>query len=148
MFIDDIKANGSLHILLQDYLGNTKVDFRTNNLVVTPGKNFIASRVIGTASAVMSHMALGTNSTAPVTANTTLAAEISPTARAAVSASATGNEITYTSTFGPGVASGTLVEAGIFNASTAGTMLSRTTFNAVNKDVSDTLVVTWKITIN
>lgn len=39
---------------------------RNQNLVVTVGKNFIASRMAGTSSQVMSHMAVGTGTASAV----------------------------------------------------------------------------------
>jgi hypothetical protein len=57
------------------------------------------------------------------------------------------NTVTYVSTFAAGNATGTLVEAGLFNASVAGTMLARTTFTAIPKGAGDTLTITWVLTI-
>jgi hypothetical protein len=55
--------------------------------------------------------------------------------------------VQYVSTF-PATAAyvGAIQEAGVFNALTAGTMLSRTVFAAVNKTASDTLTITWRVT--
>jgi len=41
-----------------------------------------------------------------------------------------------------------LTEAGIFNASTSGNMLCRTKFDVVNKSATDTLAITWVVTIS
>jgi len=51
-------------------------------------------------------------------------------------------------TFGAGVGTGAVTEAGIFNASSAGTMLCRTTFSVINKAAADTLGITWTVTVN
>ena len=40
-----------------------------------------------------------------------------------------------------------IAEAGIFNAGAAGTMLARATFTAINKGASDTLAITWTVTV-
>jgi hypothetical protein len=75
------------------------------------------------------------------------------------------NTITYACTFLPGVGTGAIVEAGIFNESspsgttsgnagsyastrTGGTMLCRTTFAVVNKGADDTMSITWTVTIS
>jgi hypothetical protein len=47
-----------------------------------------------------------------------------------------------------GVGTGAISEAGIFNASSGGTMLCRTVFPVVNKQASDTIAITWTITIS
>ena len=54
----------------------------------------------------------------------------------------------YTSSFEGGDATGAVTEAGIFNAATSGTMLCRTTFDVINKGASDTMSVTWTITVS
>jgi hypothetical protein len=140
-----IKATGALRLVLSKADG-TSEEFDFKNLVVTVGKEFVASRMVGTASNVMSHMALGSGTTAPAAGNTTLGTELGRVALAgAVAAS---NVVTYTATFSAGTATGAVTEAGIFNASSAGTMLCRTVFSVVNKGVDDALSVTWTITIS
>ena len=90
-------------------------------------------------------MAVGTDSTAPAAGNTTLGAEV---ARVAVtSATASTNTVTYVATFGAGVGTGALTEAGLFNAASVGTMLSRTTYSVINKGSGDEMTVTWVITV-
>lgn len=145
---EQLKATGELLINVYGEDGKLKDSRYINNLVVTVGKNFIASRMAGTASAVMSHMAVGTGGTAPVAGNTTLEAEVAGSRTALTGATNTNNTITYTATFGAGVGTGALVEAGIFNAASAGTMLARTTFAVVNKGASDTVSISWTVTIS
>ena len=141
-----LKATGKLDIILKDSDGNIKQELHVPNLVVTVGKNFIASRMVGTSSPVMSHMAIGTNATAPVSANTTLGTEV---ARVALSsATATANTVSYSATFPAGTGTGAITEAGIFNAASSGTLLCRTTFAVVNKSASDVLTINWNVTIN
>jgi hypothetical protein len=146
MVNDLIKATGELTIVLLDKNQGIKQKIHVPNLVVSVGKEFIADRMIGTDSAVMSHMSVGTSNSNLATANTELVAEL---ARVELdSAVRTTNTIRYTATFAPGTGSGALVEAGIFNAGTAGTMLCRTTYEVVNKDAADTLIINWDVTIN
>lgn len=49
-------------------------------------------------------------------------------------------------TFGPGNAVGAITEAGVFTASSGGTMLARQVFAVINKDSDDSLEITWEIT--
>lgn len=115
------------------------------NLIVSSGKAFIASRIIGTAQNPMSHMALGSNSTGAVNGDSTLGTELGRVVL--TSATSLDNVVTYTATFGAGVATGGIQEAGIFNASSAATMGARTTFPIVNKSPTDILAVSWTWTI-
>ena len=47
-----------------------------------------------------------------------------------------------------GEGTGALTEAGIFNASSSGTMLCRTEFSVVNKGASDSMTITWTVTVS
>ena len=142
---DYISAKGDLKVVLLDSNGKQKDLREINNLVVTVGKNHIASRLAANTAAVMSHMAVGSTNTSPVATQTTLGSEL---ARVALdSTSVTNATATYTATFPAGTGTGTLTEAGIFNASSSGTMLCRTQFNEVNKDAADTIVITWNVTV-
>ncbi len=56
--------------------------------------------------------------------------------------------VTYVCAFSAGEGTGALTEAGIFNASSSGTMLCRTEFNVVNKGASDSMTITWTVTVS
>jgi hypothetical protein len=47
-------------------------------------------------------------------------------------------------TFGPGVDTGAITEAGLFSASSSGTMFARQVFSVVNKGAGDTFILTCK----
>ena len=143
---DQLKASGALRVVLTGPNGEVKEEHEFKNLVVTVGKNFVASRMVGTASNVMSHMAIGSDGTTPAAGNTALGGELGRVALA--SATATDNVVTYAATFPAGTGTGAVVEAGVFNAGTAGTMLCRTTFAVVNKGADDAMSVTWTVTIS
>lgn len=138
------KLTGKVHVTVTNEHGEV-VEQRAANLVVTTGKNFTASRMVGIASNVMSHMALGSSSTAAAVGDTALGAELGRVALTAGTAAT--NVVTYTATFGTGVATGGVQEAGIFNASSAGTMLCRVVFAVVNKGANDTIAITWTVTV-
>ncbi len=143
---EHINVSGALRIVVTGPDGKVKEEREIPNLVVTVGKNFIASRMVGTTSATMSHMAIGADSTAPTAGNTALGSELG---RVALSSSeAANNVVTYQATFPAGTGTGAVVEAGILNASSAGTLLCRTTFAVVNKSVNDSMSITWTVTIS
>jgi len=120
-----------------------------DNLVVTAGKGFVAARMIGTSAGVMSHMEVGTGTTNPAAGNTTLESAVSSSRTAfTTSAAVSGAIVTYVTAFGAGVGTGALTEAGIFNASSGGTMLCRTEFDVVNKGSADTMTITWTVTVS
>ncbi len=142
---DQVTAKGRLHVELLDADGGILKIREFDNLVVTSGLTFLAARAVGTPT-IMSHMAVGTGTAAAALGNTALGAE---NGRVALSTSTSAaNVITYTATFGPGVGTGSVSELGLFNASSAGTMLARTVFTAIPKDAPMTLTVTWTITLS
>ena len=139
------KATGKVNIVVRDKNGKVKEDFTVPNLVVDTGLAFIASRMEGVDDAIMSHMAVGTDITAAAGDDTALGTEL---ARVTCSGAANGANMVYTSEFDAGTGTGSLTEAGIFNASSGGTMLCRTVFAVINKGLADTMTVTWTITIS
>jgi hypothetical protein len=143
---EQLKATGSLRVVVTGKDGQVKEEHDFKNLVVTVGKNFVASRMVGTASAVMSHMAIGEDDTAAAAGDTALGTEVGRVSLAG--ATATTNVVTYTATFPAGTGTGAIVEAGILNAASAGTLLCRTVFAVVNKGADDAMSVTWTVTIS
>ena len=143
---ENLKASGSLRVVVTGADGKVKEEHDFKNLVVTVGKNFVASRMVGTSAAVMSHMAIGSDNTPAAAGDTALGTELGRVALAG--ASAVNNVVTYTATFPAGTGTGAVVEAGIFNAGSAGTMLCRTVFAVVNKGVDDAMSITWTVTIS
>ncbi len=147
---DMIKAKGALSVELFDENGALKDHFELNNLVVNLGLAFIASRMKDATATAMTHMAVGTSSTAAAAAQSALVTELARvalTSTTLVTTTVANDAIQYVATFGAGVGTGAITEAGLFNAGSSGTMLSRTVFAAINKGALDTLTITWKITI-
>jgi hypothetical protein len=141
-----LKLKGELLVTVRDEKGNIKEEFKVPNLVVTAGKVYIASRITSGSTTVMSHMAIGTGTATPAVANTTLGTEAGRVSLASFSASS--NTVTATATFPAGTGTGAITEAGIFNASSSGTMLCRTTFPVVNKAAGDSIAITWVVTVS
>ncbi len=142
---------GRLIIELFDEDGNLKDYREVANLIVDAGKAFIAQSILKTTNspAAMTHMGIGTSSTAAAGAQTALVSEIGT--RQAVTPSnvtvtVTNDSAQYVATFAAGNGTGAITEAGLFNASSAGTMLARTVFAVVNKAAGDSMSITWKVT--
>ena len=150
MVNENLKLSGQLNIVLKDKAGNVKDSREVKNLVVNAGLAYIASRMTGTSKSVMSHMALGSGTTAAAAGQTDLVSVLgSREALDSTTISGTNNEkVVYVSSFEAGDATGAVTEAGIFNAATSGDMLCRTVFSVVNKAADDTLSITWTITLS
>lgn len=147
MIENKLSVTGRLSVVLRDAAGKVKQSQDIPNLVVNTGLAFIAGRMKDTTDAAMSHMAVGSGTTAAAAGNTALETQIGSRV-SLTSTTVTANATAYVATFAAGTGTGAITEAGIFNASTAGTMLCRTVFSVVNKGVDDTLQITWTITLN
>jgi len=144
MIQDNLKLKGRLSLVLTDEGGNVKDERDIDNLVVTAGKGFVASRMKDATATAMSHMASGTSTTAAAAGDTTLAAE---NARVALtSTTVSSNDVVYVGTFPAATGTGAITEAGILNAASAGTLLCRTVFSVINKGSADSLTITWTVT--
>ena len=146
--IENLKATGKVKIQRFDSAGAMVQELNVPNLVVTSGKNYIAAKMVATTNSPvsMTHMAIGTGTGTPGASDTTLGTQ---TGRVSLSSSnVSNNSITYTATFPAGTGDGAITEAGIFNSSTDGTMLCRTTFPVVNKSSGDTIAITWVVTVS
>jgi hypothetical protein len=141
MINDNFKLKGKLSIAIND-----EVVQEVDNLVVTDGKEFVASRMKDATATAMSHMAIGTGSTPAAAGDSALGTQA---ARVALtSTTVTNAEVAYVATFGAGTGTGAITEAGLFNASSGGTMLCRTVFSVVNKGSSDSMTITWTVTVS
>ena len=141
MINDGLKLTGKLKIAL-----NGETVQEVNNLVVTDGKEYVASRMKDTAADVMSHMAIGSGSTAAAAGNSALGNQLGRVALTSTGLS--GAVVTYTATFPAGTGTGAVTEAGILNAASSGTLLCRTVFSVVNKGASDSMTITWTVTVS
>ena len=141
MLNDDLTLKGHLSIAI-----NGEVVSEVPNLVVSAGKNFVASRMKDNTTNAMSHMAIGTGTATPAAGNTALGSQSHRSALTSTTVSS--NVVTYVATFGAGDGTGAITEAGLFNASSGGDMLCRTTFSVVNKGSQDSMTITWEVTVS
>lgn len=149
MFAEQIKITGQVSIVITGKDGQVKDQREIKNLVVTAGKQFIASSMLKTTTnspAAMTHMAVGASTTAADAADTALGSQLGRVSLS--SASASGAVVTYAATFPAGTGTGAITEAGVFNASSGGTLLCRTVFAVVNKGADDAMSITWAITVS
>ena len=145
MINDTIKVTGELKVTLTKPDGNVH-ETVVHNIVVTDGKEYIASRMKDASATAMSHMAIGTGSTAAAAGDAALGTEAGRVALTSTTVSS--NAVAYVATFAAGTGTGAITEAGILNASSSGTLLCRTVFSVINKGAADTLGITWTVTVN
>ena len=143
---DKSKATGKLTVEIKNKQGEV-IDIReVKNLVVDDGLEYIASRMKDATATAMSHMAIGTGTTAAAAADSALGSEAAR--NALTSTTVTSNAVAYVASFAAGEGTGAITEAGILNAGSSGTLLCRTVFSVVNKGASDSMTITWTVTIS
>ena len=145
---EQMKLTGYIKFDLFDAKGNLKQHEEVKNVVVTVGKNYLAAWLMAASQAgfFMQYLALGTGVTAANSADTTLETELAT--RVAGTLTSSTNVWQNQGTFGAGINTGAITEAGIFSASSGGTMLARQVFPVINKAAGDSLQVTWQITLS
>ena len=115
MLQSSIKLTGKLVIKKFDATNKLVYETEVKNLVVTSGKQFIASRIVESSADVMGFMAIGDDASSASTIQTTLVNEL---ARVAVdSKTASGVNSTFVATYPAGTGTGNIVEASITNTS-------------------------------
>lgn len=151
---DSIKLTGLIQIEVFDKDGNLKDRRLIKNLIPTAGKAAIASRINGDGSeAVFTYLAVGTGTTAAAAGDTALGTEITDSGLARAAATVSRVTTTVTNDTAQFVKTWTVTgtkavtECGIFNDASAGTILGRQVFSAVNVANLDTLKITYKVKV-
>jgi len=144
---DKLQLKGQVALVLKDKDGKVKQQKEVNNLIVDTGLNFICDRMKDATESVMSHMGVGSNSTAAAAGDTDLGTLLG-SREALDSTTVTNNQIVFVASFEANDGTGTIEEAGVFNAATGGTMLCRVLTGTITKSASDTLTITWTITLS
>jgi hypothetical protein len=145
---DRFRLHGRLESRLVKPDGTTILRVK-DNLIVDAGFSFIAQSIGASTGRpnVMSHIAVGTGTTAAATGNTALVTEIAR--KAATFSHTVGTKVfQFEATFNAGEATGAITEAGVLNASSAGTMLDRVVFAVINKGADDTLTQRFTFTMS
>lgn len=147
---EKVARKGTLLVQLFSADGKLKEERKIDNLMTNAGEAHIADQLASSQDeTAMSHMAIGTGTTDPTSAQTALVNELDRNALTSRTQGAGGddNDVIYVGDWAAGDGTGVVTEAGIFNSSAAGTMLARSTFSVINKGASDTLKITWTVTI-
>lgn len=149
-----VKCKGSVRKQLFAEDGTLKYDHTDHNLVVDVGLDFIATwlTALTQSTPFMSWIGLGTDSTAPAPGDTDLVAPLATRVQGTLT-SPSSMVWQNVASFGPGVDTGAITEAGLFSTdwtfpTPAGTMFARNVFSVVNKSATDTFVLTWSVSFS
>ncbi len=155
--INDLYLKFKKGSFMQGLFGRFSGEMLLSNLITTVGSAGVAARINGSgAPAAFTYIAIGTGSTAANIADTTLANEITTAGGARANATASvvttdtsGDTAQLVNTFAF-TSGGTfaVVESGVLNASSSGTLLARQVFTAINVVSGDSLQVTWQFDVD
>lgn len=144
---DGIKMKFNVEVTVRDRDGVIKQVIKEHNLVTTAGKSYLATWLAAASQAgkFMSYIGVGTGTTAAAAGDTTLETEVETRSLGTLTASTNTWNNTATIT-----ATGThaITEAGLFSASSSGTMLARVVFAAANLVSGDGITVNWTVTFS
>jgi hypothetical protein len=145
-FRESQKATGSVRKQLFNEKGVCIYDHTDHNVIVTVGSAYLASYLVIATPPFMSWVGLGTGTTPASSSDTALEIPL-PTYIQGTLSSPSSTVWQNVATFGPGVnTNSAITEAGLFSASSSGTMYAHQVFSAIDKTAGATLVVTWQVT--
>ncbi len=147
---NNVRLSGKYKAVLYNDSEGIKQVVEGPNIVCTNGKEFLASFLNSAATAAatftMRYLAIGSDNTGELVANTALGTEL---ARHTGTVSyVSGCVYQVIATFTTGVGTGDVYEYGLFSSSTNGTMLSRDVEGLITKGANDQLTVTYQLTIS
>lgn len=151
--LEDKKGlDGYIHLIARDKDGNIKAERKIHNLITNAGKAGAASRVNGSgAEAAFTFLAVGVGTTAAAAADTTLETEITDSGLERAAATCTrvqttvANDTAQLDKTWSVTGSKAVTECGILNAASAGVLLGRQVFTAVNVVSGDSLQIIYKV---
>jgi hypothetical protein len=155
MATDNFPVHGYVTVsVLRD--GQEIYHHEDHNLITTAGQDFIRQQIgetssgnIGTNGA--NYIALSSNTATPAASDTTLTGEITTGGLARAQgtyAEVSTDQFTITKTFTASATHTSVQKAGLFTASSSGTMMAENTFTSVSLASGDQLTITWTITLS
>lgn len=137
---------GEMECRLYGPRGLLKEFRKVKNITVNTGFDTICLMMGKGGHAAFKYCAIGDDSTTPSTLDTALGNELARQEGGFTKIN--DRQWKNDSTFSPGVGTGSIVESGMLNASSSGTLLCHQTFGAVSKESGDTLVITWQYSLS
>jgi hypothetical protein len=139
------KIRGTILIELFGPDGKLKDRRKVSNLITTTGRGQVIDRLQAATPAVCDYIAIGTGATAAAAGDTTLGTEVARGQGTLTQPDAFTDRSVFT--FAAGTGTGNITEAARLNAASAGVLMGRQVFTAVNKTASDSLQITYDFTI-
>jgi len=147
--LSGFKLTGTWTLKVFDADGRLKSTRVKKNLITTAGLGWLCSYINGAVPPTnMSHIAVGTSTTPASVGQTSLVAEVlarSSAAKSVVTTDVTNDTMRFVVTIQNASTQKTITEAGLFNASSSGTMFNRAVFTGVVLAATDSMQVTLDV---
>lgn len=162
-FSESSRMLGHIELVAKDSDGNIKAYRQVDNIVVNVGKSCAIIHIFGiptgsngTGTAcggqfvnTFNLVAIGTGTTAAQATDTSLIAQVGSRANngtmTLINSTSNAPYVILQDTFRPNT---TISEAGIFDSATGGHMFARQQFTPISLGATDTLTVTWRVTLD
>ena len=151
---DSVGPHGYVVVSAKHADGTEFYHHEDHNLITTAGKDFISAQIGSTSPGAngANYIALTTTAVTPAAGDTTLSGELTTgglgRAQGTYAHTAGQNTFTVSKTFTATATATNVQAAGLFTASSAGTMMAENTFTAVSLANNDQLTITWTITLS
>lgn len=144
---DSFGIKGKVKLTLKDDKGNVIKEVEGRNTITNLMDAHVADQLSDSGGGAIGYMGVGTGS-GQGASDTGLDSTLDNVALDSTTQGAGGddNDVVYVATFGAGVCTGAITEAGIFQADNNTTLMAYDDFDVINKGASDTLEITWTIT--
>lgn len=141
---DTAEPEDNVEIILRGPDGQIKQIVKAHNLVTTVGKEKLAEQLIASpATEKPKYLAVGKGATAAAAGDTALGEEVKR--KEATTRTASGKILTMAVTYAATEATGAIKEAGVFAASSVGSMYARLVFEVINVLAADSLEIKWTL---
>lgn len=146
--IENLKLSGRLECWAKNtIIGEVVKVVDQKNLVVNGGLNMLRDHIIGASNITITHAGIGSGTAAPIASDTALGSEILRKSATIDTSIGTGKvQFEWQTLTTEANSPGTISEAGLFTASSGGTMFCRATFSPITKD--NTVELLWKWTVS
>ena len=138
--VETSSARAEVRVCLERANG-TLEEVQTHNLITTVGREWRARRIVGDPAEPIGLIAAGTDDTGEALGDSSLGDELD---RVEIeNLSRDGNEVSFEAAFEDGVATGAWRELGVLSDNPENDLISRVTFDVINKGTADRVRVFW-----
>ena len=145
---EELPLKGTFHLVLRGSDGRIKARRKVHNVITDVGRAYVIDMLnLASRPTIATFIGIGTGATAAAAADTALQTEVGTRQNGSPGTQPTAYTDRIIVTFAAANGTGNITEAGRFDAVTTGLLVARTVFTAINKTASDSLQITYDLTV-